>query len=112
MSGTLFGYLWCAIAALASAGASFLIKFSSGDDGWTPMRLAYLGGACATYALGFVCYTIALQKLPMTLAYPVMTATTIALVTLLGIGVLGETLTTIQMIGLVLISVGVFALAH
>ena len=112
MSDSTIGYLWCALAALASAGATFLIKFSSGDIGWTSLRLAYLSGACAIYALGFICYSMALQKLPMTLAYPVMTATTITLVTLLGLGVLRETLSAIQLTGLVLISVGVFVITR
>lgn len=112
MSEASVGYLWSVLAALASAGASLLIKLASGDNDWTPTRMAYLSGACATYALGFICYTMALRKLPMTLAYPVMTATTIALVTLLGICVLKETLSVMQLTGLVLISAGVFALVR
>lgn len=113
MNPVLNGYFWCALASLASAGATFLIKLShQGGSSWSLTRLAYLGAACAVYGLGFVCYTITLQKLPMTLAYPLMTAITMATVLLVGYAVLGEAMTPTRMLGMVLIAAGAFALTR
>lgn len=113
MNPVLNGYFWCALASLASAGATFLIKLSHGTgEGWSIQRLAYLGAACTVYGLGFVCYTITLQKLPMTLAYPLMTAITMATVLLIGYAVLGEAMTATRMLGMVLVAAGAFALAR
>jgi len=113
MSPHLFGYLWCALAALASAAATLLIKLSShaGAD-WNLTRLAYLGGACGTYGLGFICYSVALQKMQISLAYPVMTAITMTLVAATGALALHEPMTASKVIGLALIAAGAFALAR
>ncbi|MBA5640011.1 hypothetical protein H3H37_23395 [Duganella sp. LX20W] len=113
MSPTLIGYLWCALAALASAAATFLIKLSSlaGTD-WNLRRLAFLGGACATYGLGFICYSVALQRLQISLAYPAMTAITMALVALTGYAALNEAMSVSKLTGLVLIAAGAFALTR
>jgi quaternary ammonium compound-resistance protein SugE len=113
MNPLLIGCLWCALAAVASASATLLIKLAGdGSGGWTLVRLGYLGGACATYGVGFVCYALALQKMQISLAYPVMTAITLTLVTLLGYLVLQEALTPVKLTGLALIAAGAFALSR
>ncbi|MBV6320429.1 SMR family transporter [Duganella violaceipulchra] len=113
MNPTLIGYLWCAGAALASAAATLLIKLSGQTGGgWSPLRLLLLGGAGGTYVAGFVCYSLALQRLEISLAYPVMTAITLALITLLGTLVLQEALTPAKLAGLALIAAGAFALSR
>jgi multidrug transporter EmrE-like cation transporter len=113
MTILLNGYFWCALASLASAGATFLIKLShQAGSGWTLARLGYLGAACAVYGMGFVCYTITLQKLPMTIAYPLMTAITMMAVLLCGYAVLGEALTGVRLLGMALVAVGAFALVR
>lgn len=113
MNPAMTGFLWCALAALASATATLLIKLSSqqGAD-WNVVRLAYLGGAGATYALGFVFYSVALQKLDMSLAYPVMTGVAMAAVAVFGIAILGESFTASKMVGMLLIVAGAIALAR
>ncbi|SFU39248.1 SMR family transporter [Pseudoduganella namucuonensis] len=107
------GYLWCAGAALASALSTYLIKLS-GQNGadWNLVRLAWLGGACASYGLGFVCYSIALQRLQVSLAYPVMTAITLALVALIGYAALQEPMSAAKLAGIVLVGAGAFMLAR
>ncbi len=113
MSPATIGYLWCAVAALASALATFLIKLSNQHaDAWTLVRLAYLGGACFTYVLGFVCYSVALQKLEMSLAYPVMTGFAMAMVALIGYAALNEPMTLAKVSGMVLIGAGAYALTR
>ncbi len=107
------GYLWCALAAIASAAATFLIKMSSQhSSGLSLVRLLWLGGAGGAYALGFVCYAVALEKLQMSLAYPVMTAITMLLVALLGGIALQETLSLSKIAGIVLITAGAFVLSR
>ena len=107
------GLAWCALASVASALATFLIKLShAAGDGWNIQRLAFLGGACATYGLGFVFYSIALQKMPMSLTYPLMTAMTMCVVTVLGCLALGEALTGPRIVGMLLIAVGAFVLTR
>lgn len=107
------GFLWCAGAALASALASLLIKFANqaGSD-WNPTRLAWLGAACATYGLGFISYSVALQKLDMSLAYPIMTGIAIACVALIGHAVLDEPITPARIAGMLLVAAGAFLLSR
>lgn len=107
------GYVWCALAAVASAAATFLIKMSSlQGSGLSLVRLLWLGGAGGAYALGFVCYAVALEKMQISLAYPVMTAITMLLVALAGGIVLQETLTLSKIAGVVLITAGAFVLSR
>jgi multidrug transporter EmrE-like cation transporter len=107
------GYLWCALAALASAMATFLIKLSNQHAAdWNMVRIAFLGGAGATYALGFVCYSVALQKLDMSLAYPVMTGIAMAMVAAIGVAALDEPLSAAKIAGMLLIAAGAFALSR
>lgn len=113
MNPALTGFLWCLLAAVASACATLLIKLSGdGSAGWTLLRLTWLGAACATYAAGFVCYAQALQRMQISLAYPLMTAVTLVLVTVLGYVVLHEALTPSKLTGLALIAAGAFALSR
>ena len=107
------GFLWCALASVASAAATLLIKMSSQyGSGLNVVRLLWLGGAGGAYALGFICYAVALEKLQISLAYPVMTAITMALVTLIGCCVLQEALTMPKVIGILLITAGAFVLSR
>jgi multidrug transporter EmrE-like cation transporter len=113
MNPAFSGYLWCAGAALASALSTFLIKWSgqAGAD-WNVTRLLWLGSACASYGLGFICYSIALQKLQISLAYPVMTAITLALVALTGYAALQEPMSAAKLAGILLVGAGAFLLAR
>lgn len=113
MSPALTGYLWCALAALASALATYLIKLSNQHaDGWSLERLLWLGAACATYGAGFVCYSVALRKLDMSLAYPVMTGFAMTMVAVIGYAALNEPMTASKLTGMLLIGAGAFALAR
>ncbi len=113
MTPAMTGYLWCALAALASALATLLIKVSGqqGSD-WNLLRLAWLGGAGFTYVLGFVCYSLALQKLEISLAYPVMTGIAMAMVAALGFAFLHEPMSWSKGVGMLLIAAGAFALTR
>ncbi|MYM26330.1 EamA family transporter [Duganella sp. FT135W] len=113
MNPTIAGYLWLVLASVASAAATFLIKMSSQTgDGINLARLMWLGGAGSTYVLGFVCYSLALAKLEISVAYPFMTAVTIVMVTLLGSQLLHEALSPMKVLGLLLIGAGAFVVAR
>ena len=107
------GFLWCALAALASAVATLLIKLSSqhGTE-MNAVRIAFLGSAGAAYALGFACYAVALQKLDISLAYPIMTGVAMIVVASLGMAFLGEVLTFKKILGMVFIVIGAVILAR
>lgn len=107
------GYLWCALAAAASAAATFLIKLSNQHSAdWNLTRLAFLGAACFTYGLGFACYSVALQKLDISLAYPVMTGIAMAMVALIGYVFLSEPMGASKLLGMALIACGAIALSR
>ncbi|GGC06949.1 SMR family transporter [Pseudoduganella buxea] len=113
LSSPATGYAWCVAAAFASALATFLIKQSTlANAGWTMVRLLWLGAACASYGLGFVFYSLALQRLQMSLAYPLMTAVTTAVVALLGYLVWQETLGLSKCLGLLLLGAGAFLITR
>lgn len=112
MSNQMIGYLWCALAGLASALATFFLKLSGqqADDGF--LRLAFVGAAGATYVVGFVFYSFALQRLDMSLAYPVMTGAAMAIVATIGFAAMGEPLGTSRLAGITLIALGAFAISR
>ena len=113
MSPVTTGYLWCVLAALSSAVATYLIKVSNaGADGFNVTRLLWLGAACCTYGGGFVAYSLALRKLEMSLAYPVMTGFAMAMVALIGYAALNEPMNLSKVGGMLLIAAGAFALTR
>lgn len=109
----LIGIFWCALASLASAGATYLIKMSSGaGEGMSLARLMWLGAACASYGMGFVAYALALHRLQISIAYPVMTAITIAMVAVIGYFALQEPIGASRLAGIALVAVGAFLVAR
>ena len=98
------GIAWCALAGMASCGATLLIKQSHSHEG--TMRLVVLGMALATYGIGFVTYALALKNLPVNLAYPVMTGFTMLCIAGASALFLQEPLTVTQILGMALIAAG------
>ena len=71
----------------------------------------YLCAAVFAYGLGFVCYTLALQRIRISLAYPVVTAITMFLVTATDYVAFAGTITPLKAAGIVTIVAGrVYAL--
>jgi multidrug transporter EmrE-like cation transporter len=98
------GIAWCALAGMASCGATLLIKQSHSHAGM--MRFLVLGMALATYGIGFVTYALALKNLPVNLAYPVMTGFTMLCIALASALFLHEPLTLTKLLGMALIAAG------
>lgn len=100
------GYILCAAAGLCSALATLMIKLSVNDSsslGW--IKICWLAGAATCYVAGFGAYSLSLAKLPITTAYPAMTAVTMTLVSAAGWLVLGESISGHKISGMLLLCV-------
>lgn len=105
-------YFFVFLAAAASAGATVLLKLSATnaplawDVSFLSSRYLYLGAAFAAYGFGFVCYWLALRRLPISVGYPLMGGVTILLVACCDHFLLGQTVPLTRMAGMVLITIG------
>lgn len=118
-----------AIALLLNAAANLMIKFGmrgveleldgagimdSGVGGLIKLLLRHwivlLGIAC--FAANVVFYAFALQKLPISTAYPIMVTGGFAIIVVVAGFMLGERLSTPQWAGVAAILLGVFLVAR
>lgn len=115
MSENVIGYGLCLLAGIASTVATYLMRVSSLESGvatfFSLQRLMYLGAAVGAYGIGFIFYSLALRKLPMSLAYPVMTAMTMLMIALVGAVVLQESMGMMKILGIALLVLGAFLVA-
>ena len=117
MTGSIhwLGLLLCMLAGAASAAATYLLRMShlqtALSDQPLKTRLIYLASAVMAYGAGFVMYALALRRLPISFAYPFMTACTLVFVASSGYFFLNEPLGMLKMCGYALILSGVFLLA-
>jgi len=117
------------VALLLNASANLFIKFgvrslhldlagaSALDAGWWGLVRLFgkhwillVGLAC--FAANVVFYAYALQRLPISVAYPVMVTTGFAIIVVVAGMLLGERLSPLQWIGVTLILVGVVLVAR
>jgi small multidrug resistance pump len=100
------GYVFLAGAICAEVAATLCLRASDGFSK-APYAVVVVVGYIA--AFGFL--TLALERgLPLGIAYGIWAAVGVAAVAVLSIPIFGETLTAIQMGGLVLVVLGVVAL--
>jgi multidrug transporter EmrE-like cation transporter len=107
-------YITLLLSGTCSALASILLRLAGkmpADHGALLLSLAtrpllYRFGAICAYGAGFVLYAIALRRLELSIAYPLMVAVTILEITLVGVA-LGEaaSLRTLTGVALLLLSV-------
>lgn len=64
------------------------------------------------YGMAFLLYTLALTRLPLNVAHPILTSGSVALVAVSSLCFFGEQLTMINMFGIGLIILGVVALTY
>ena len=109
-------YFWLALSALCSVIASVALKVgahnATGNEGALPTFSALLPYAIAigSYGMGFGLYALALRKLELSLAYPLMVAISIAGVVAYGVFFGNEEVTSVRVIGATLIAIGIFFL--
>ncbi|NKF52668.1 EamA family transporter [Shewanella sp. WXL01] len=106
------------LGILSNASASVLIKVAMTDKA-SPIQLSKplsiicnlpLISGLSLYCLAFILYAAALTYLPLNVAHPTLTSGSIALVAIASVVFLGERFTTINIVGIVLITLGVVAL--
>lgn len=107
-------YLWLILSAVCSVFASIALKLAAANSinralpAFSLHELFHYGIAVATYGLGFILYALALRRLDLSIAYPMMVA--IAVVGVMSYGLLfgDENITIARMIGAFCIVFGVF----
>ena len=100
----------------ANAGASVLVKVASHRiaPGASPVQMALnpvLIAAVGSYGLAFVLYSLALTKLPLNVAHPVMTAGAIVVVGLASVFAFKEPMPPLTALGYALLLAGILSLA-
>ena len=99
-------WFWLAGAILAEVTGTLSLRFSEGFTRLLPAVLVVVG-----YGASFYCLSQALTRgMPLGVAYGVWAAAGVTLIALLGVAVLGERLTPVQVVGVVLVIAGVLAL--
>lgn len=97
-------WLFLVISVLLNAAASVLLKLSAALGGTA--RLLSMSGSAACYGLAFVSYFFCLRTLPVSVAYPVLTAGAILVIVLSAAVLLGESLSGTQLLGAALVIMG------
>ena len=99
-------WFWLVGAILAEVTATLSLRFSEGFTRPLPAVLVVV-----FYGASFWCLSQALARgMPLGVAYGVWAAAGVTLIALLGVAVLGERLTPVQVVGVVLVIAGVLAL--
>lgn len=103
------------LCVLLSTGASYFLKLGAmamqpgaGLAGFVLSPMIWLGGLC--YVATFAGYAIVLQKVPLSLAQPVITAGVSVLTALLSVMFLKEIMSAANWAGLLLVCAGIYLL--
>jgi len=108
-------YLFLVVALLLNASANILVKLAAvrtgnGGSGLAGALAVYLSpwfiGGLACFGFNLMAYSLALQKIPLVVAYPIMVGTGYLIMVLVSRLVLDETMTWLQVAGAVLILAG------
>jgi multidrug transporter EmrE-like cation transporter len=107
------GMLLLVICIFLTAAASYFLKLAALEEASRGGLLSMatnpytiLGGIC--YATTFGAYAIALQKVPLSLAQPVITAGASVVATLLSVFLLREGMALVNWAGLLLVCLGIY----
>jgi small multidrug resistance pump len=98
-------WVYLSIAILAEVVATSALKASLGFTRAGPSAVVIIG-----YGIAFYCLSLALQSMPVGVAYAIWSGAGIVLITLFAWLVLGQALDLPAIIGLALIVAGVFVL--
>jgi len=99
-------WFWLAGAILAEVTGTVALRFSQGFSRLWPSVIVVLGYGTAFYSL-----SQALSRgVPIGVAYGIWAAAGVALIALIGVAFLGESLSWVQVGGIVLVIAGVLAL--
>jgi small multidrug resistance pump len=113
-------WLVLVLGVLINATASILIKVSSLPPRKLPSFSTPIGEwignwtfwvGIVTYGIAFLTYVYALSLFPASIAYPIITAGAIAVVTLVAGLVLGESISALTIAGIIVVMGGVLMIA-
>lgn len=100
------GYLFLALTIISETAAVIYMKLSHGFQNKLNASIAIIA-----YVLGFIFLTLALKYLPVGIANAIWAGASTVLVAVLGVYLFNEQLTTIQVISLILIVLGLVGLS-
>lgn len=109
-------YLWLSLSAFCSVFASIALKLGAGANinrttsFLSLNEIIYYVTAVGAYGVGFILYAVALRRLDLSLAYPMMVAIAVLGVISYGQFFGNEAITSTRLLGATLIAVGVFLL--
>ncbi|WP_437680035.1 DMT family transporter [Sorangium sp. So ce131] len=117
------GYLFLIIALVFNATANILMKLASRRvTSMEGMSLVQKGLALATnyhlvlglvlFASNILFYVLALKRINLSIAYPIMTSGGFLIISVFSVYYLREPLTTMQIGGIVMIAAGIALLAY
>lgn len=113
-------FLIFALAVVGNAIGTILIKFGTGkippigfsiESILAILKNFYILGGILLYAASFPAYNYILQKLNASIAFPVFTSASFAIVVILSFLFMKETLSVLQLLGLILVMGGIALLA-
>ncbi|MBD3330255.1 EamA family transporter [Candidatus Peregrinibacteria bacterium] len=116
-------YLLLILALVLNALANILIKIgalkmqnlsslSKGEIAVNLITNHFLIIGVLLFAMNVVFYFLALTKINLSVAYPIMTSGGFLLITIFSVLYLRESLTLLQVMGIILIALGIFFIAY
>ena len=107
----IISYLFLVIASLANAGANIAMKFAgiqAPDGGLKLYFSGYFFAALFMFGINLIFYSQALRAMPMFIAYPILVGLSILFVMALSVLCLSEAPTFLQLIGMLIIMLGIY----
>jgi multidrug transporter EmrE-like cation transporter len=119
MTPRLIGWTLVLVAAVLNGGGSLLLKQSriraaelaDHSIGGLLFSPWFLGGL-ACYGINVILFAKALEKLPVSVAYPVLAGASLALISFVAALLFHEKLATIHWVGAVIICIGIFLITR
>ena len=111
------GLILVLIAGINSTIGNLLLKYSrittvNVDIWYLKLISPYFIGAIIFYVINLMIFAKALDYLPVSVGYPILAASGFALLSVMSFLLFKETFTLWQISGLVVITIGIFLMAH
>ncbi len=98
-------WLFLALAICLEVFGTILMKLSNGLTQWLPALLMFV-----SYVLCFTFLSFSLKGIPLGIAYAIWAALGVVLVSLVGIAAFHEPVTTVKIVSIIFIVIGVIGL--
>ncbi|TGC10622.1 DMT family transporter [Methanolobus halotolerans] len=98
-------YMFLALAIFFEICGTTCMKLSEGFTKIVPSVLIFV-----FYGISFIAFTIALKRLDVSVAYAIWAGLGVALISIIGIAVFNESITSLKVLSLIFIMIGVVGL--